>query len=436
MLLPLVVGACVRSSAPTDPSASLVEGRWHAQLDSPGGSLPFGLEVQAQKAWVLNGEERVPVPVVRQENGDIVFDFSVYDARIRARWTQDRTGLEGLWSRPDWGGERQLRFRAWPEKRRRFDASAPEGSATGIWRVSFEDDSGTEPARALFTQAPDGTVTGTFMTPTGDYRYLEGVLDGETLRLSCFDGAHAFLFHAKLEGPDRLVGDFWSANHYHATWIGQRVARPEDAPLPDPYGLASLTSPDRKLRFAFEDLEGKVVSMADARFRGKVVLVDIFGTWCPNCNDQAPYLARWHERYADHGLEVVGLAYEVSGDPARDRAMLRRWRDHHGLRFPLLLGGVKDKKSAGETLPDLSAVVAYPTTIFVGRDGTVRAVHTGFAGPGTGASHTALIRELETRIRTAPRRATEMRGRGPACRGAGRPESGEGSLPRPSATDP
>lgn len=395
--MPLLVflASCAHGPQPVAPA---LNGVWHATLESPGGLLPFGLEIEEGQAWVRNGEERAPVSAVSRDGDGVVFDFSVYDAQIRAVLSEAGTRLVGTWTKPDWQAVRQLPFSAVRGAQRRFDAAAPLGSAAGIWRVDFVDADGKQAARAHFTQGRDGIVTGTFLTPTGDYRYLEGVLDGETLRLSCFDGAHAFLFHAKLTGPDTLEGEFWSANHYRATWTGHRVRSIEEAPLPDPYGLASLTSADRKLHFAFEDLEGRRVDISDPRFRGKVVLVDIFGTWCPNCYDQAPYLARWHRRYGPRGLEVVGLAYEVSGDAERDRVMLRRWRDEHGLRFPLLLGGVKDKRQAAETLPELSAVVAYPTTIFVGRDGTVRAVHTGFAGPGTGTHHTALIREMEGRI--------------------------------------
>lgn len=397
---PLLAGLCAvlgcAHGAPT-PNAETLDGLWHAALTSPGGPLPFTLQIAGAQASIHNGEERAPISSVTRTEGGVVLDFATYDARIRAAWSEDGATLRGTWTKQGSTRVYTLPFEARRGARPRFDAGPARGGVTGIWRVEFEDDGGREPARGLFTQAEDGTVTGTFLTPTGDYRYLAGALDGDVLRLSCFDGAHAFLFHARLEG-ETLTGDFWSSDKYHATWTATRVERAEQAPLPDPYGLATLTSPDRRMRFAFEDTEGRVVSADDARFAGKVVLVDIFGTWCPNCNDQAPYLAEWHDRYRDRGFEVVGLAYEVSGDVERDREMLRRYRDRYGLRFPLLLGGVNDKARAGETLPDLSAVVAYPTTIFIGRDGTVRAVHSGFAGPGTGAAHTALISEMEARI--------------------------------------
>ena len=140
------------------------------------------------------------------------------------------------------------------------------------------------------------------------------------------------------------------------------------------------------------------MSLADDRFRGKVVLVNIFGSWCPNCNDKAPVLAGWYQRFRDQGLEIVGLAYEFTGDPERDRRQVRRFAERHGIEFPLLLAGLSDKRQAAATLPDLSAVVAFPTTVFIGRDGLVRRIYTGFAGPGTGEHHERLVRKLERLI--------------------------------------
>ena len=90
------------------------------------------------------------------------------------------------------------------------------------------------------------------------------------------------------------------------------------------------------------------------------MLVDIFGTWCPNCNDQAPLLAKWHQTYAEQGLEIVGLAYEMTGDVGRDREYVGKYRDKYGIEYPLLLAGTSDKADASKTVPDISAVKSFP----------------------------------------------------------------------------
>ena len=269
-------------------------------------------------------------------------------------------------------------------------------SIAGVWEAEFVDSDKTEPARGEFHQEGN-RVTGTILTPVGDYRYLEGSFEMGRLRLSTFDGAHAFLFDAEAKTDGTLWGSFWSRDSYYAEWLAHPVAADERV-LPDAWGLVGLTNEEGRFAFGFPDLDGGVLSLADERFRGKVVLVNIFGSWCPNCNDKAPVLAGWHRRFRDRGLEIVGLAYELTGDAQRDRRQVRRFAERHGVEFPLLLAGLSDKKQAAATLPDLSAVVAFPTTVFIGRDGLVRRIHTGFAGPGTGHHHELLLAELEALI--------------------------------------
>jgi thiol-disulfide isomerase/thioredoxin len=264
----------------------------------------------------------------------------------------------------------------------------------GHWSVLFRDEDGEEEARGEMRQAADGTVEGTFLTPTGDYRFLAGSYAEGRLRLSTFDGAHAFLFSATAGEDGGLSGDFWSRDSYHATWTAHPIA-PEEDVLPDPWQLARFEGENDRLRFAFPNLEGEIVSHDDPRFAGKVVLVNLFGTWCPNCNDEAPHLAEWYTEYRDQGLEIVGLAYEFTGDPDRDRRMVARFGERYGIEYPLLLAGTSDKADAAATLPGLSAVIAYPTSIFIDRTGKVRRIYSGFSGPGTGEHYAALLAELE-----------------------------------------
>ncbi len=390
-------------SSPVSPVGS-----WRAVLASPGGDLPFRLEIEdgedGLQARAVTGEEALPFSAVTWQGDSVTLEFAWYDSEITARLSGDGETLIGEWRKTVPAGNSRLPFEAFRGDDRRFLSLSEAGlvggdsaalpSVEGNWAVEFTDDSGTEAARGEFHQQ-GARVDGTFLTATGDYRFLQGTYEEGLLRLSTFDGAHAFLFHAQSQGDGTLNGDFWSRDTYHATWEARRVPSAAEAPIPDAWSLVGLTHEDARFAFEFPDLQGRKVSLADERFDGKVVLVNIFGSWCPNCNDEAPLLARWDRRFRDDGLEIVGLAYEFSGDAARDGALVERFAERHGIEYPLLLAGTSDKAAAAKTLPDLSAVVAFPTSVFIDRNGKVRRIHSGFSGPGTGAPYQELIAEFE-----------------------------------------
>ena len=394
------------ATAETAPEG--IVGTWRAVLASPGGPLPFTLRIEEDEgslqAAALTAGEPEPFSSVSVTGREVLLDMEWYDSAIRAQLSPDGSRMEGEWRKTVPAGLSRLPFTAERNDQRRFlPVSDPDGGTAGEprsfhgdWEVAFTDQDGTEPARGEFRQT-GAHVTGTFLTPTGDYRFLEGTVDGNLMRLSTFDGGHAFLFHARMLEDGTLQGDFWSRDTYHATWSAERIDSTASV-LPDAWALAGLTNDQGLFRFDFPDLDGQRLTLDDPRFDGKVVLVNIFGSWCPNCNDKAPLLADWHRRYRDRGLEIVGLAYEFTGEVERDREQVRRYAVRHGVEFPLLLAGLSDKKKAAETLPDLSAVIAFPTTVFIGRDGKARRVHTGFTGPGTGGHYDQLVTELESVI--------------------------------------
>ncbi len=410
----LLVLACSPTAEQSETAAAEpLVGSWRAVLSSPGGELPFGLEVRREgegfAGIATNGDEQLPFSDVSFDGEVVRLVFAWYDSRIEALFDgPDR--LTGSWSKTAAeGAVSTLPFEATRDDVRRFLAVADEGlspgpaespaSIDGVWEVEFTDDDGTEPARGEFEQE-GSDVRGTFLTPTGDYRFLAGSYEDGLLRLSAFDGGHAFLFHARPTAEGGLEGHFWSRDTYHATWTARRAEAPEDVTVPDAWELVGLTNDDGKFSFSFPDLQGVPVSLEDERFEDKVVLVNIFGTWCPNCNDEAPLLAEWAERYRDEGLEVVGLAYEFTDDVGRSRSMVQRFAVRHQIGYPLLIAGTSDKSAAAETLPDLTSVVAYPTTIFVDRTGTVRKIHSGFTGPGTGEHYDLLVAEMVGLIET------------------------------------
>ncbi|MEO1204430.1 MAG: TlpA disulfide reductase family protein, partial [Pseudomonadota bacterium] len=188
-----------------------------------------------------------------------------------------------------------------------------------------------------------------------------------------------------------LVGDFWSGLKSHESWTAHRD---DDASLPDADSLTFLKEGYERFEFSFPDTTGTAVSLDDPRFHGKAVVITLAGSWCPNCHDEAAFMATLYDKYRDDGLEVIALMFEHSGEFDGAAEQVRRFRDKFDIDYTTLIAGSSDKTLAAEALPQLNHVLAFPTTIFIGRDGSVRRIHTGFSGPGTGEHYTRLTRDF------------------------------------------
>lgn len=373
----------------TSSAATLQTGTWRVEMQSPGGPLPFSMKVTQEgesfEATVHNGDESLKLSRFEVDGDAVTFGLDHYESYFTGKLNAEGTSMEGHWNKTiGLDKKATLPFKAQHGQTHRFAASPSSNPAdvSGTWAVTFVDDKGkTDEAIGVFKQE-GSSITGTFLTKVGDYRFLAGDVIDQTMYLSCYDGGHAFLFVAKLGEDGTLKGDFWSRDSWHESWTAKRDP---DATLPDPYKLTSLKPGLEQFRFEFPDLEGKMVAHDDSSLEGKVRLITIFGSWCPNCNDEAPFLQTLYNKYKDRGFEIVGLAFEMTGDKERDIRVLKRFRKRHGVTYQTLLTGMgTDKIKAAEGLPDLEQVLSYPTTLLVDREGKVVFVHTGFMGPGTG----------------------------------------------------
>ncbi len=378
-------------------------GTWRAWLESPGGELPFGLEISRAHAnwegWIVNGPERKRIARVSWDPMELVLDIADFDSTIRASSSQNGSRLDGTWRKRSGANKwAELPFHALFGVTDRFPRSVGESPdaanrITGRWTVKFASDE--DAAVGVFSADRDGIASGTFLTTTGDYRFLAGVVEGDSLKLSTFDGAHAFLFIAKLKEDDSLVGDFWSRDAFHDTWTAKRDAQ---AALPDAFTLTKRTDDYDLARMSFPDLDGKLRTLADPAFAGKVRIIEVFGSWCPNCHDASDYLADLHRRLKARGLSVVGLAFELTGDLALDTEQVRTFTSLHNVDYPILIAGVSDREKASDVLPMLDKLRAYPTLIVLDATGKVRAIYTGFSGPASGDDHKTFRIKFESLI--------------------------------------
>ena len=379
-------------------------GLWRATLALPGGELPFGLEIERDGtrwlAYLVNGSERTRVDEVVVEGESLRMRMPGFENTLEARIGDGE--LRGEVVMVKLGGKQQrIPFRARFGESWRFVAPAvnaadpaitPTTNLSGRWAVQFVAGSKVAPAVGEFQQ--DGSVvTGTFMTTTGDHRYLAGDIQGNVLQLSKFDGGHAFLYRALVSSVDTLDGQYWSGLAHTETFTARRD---ENASLGDAENVTRMRDDAAVLDIRFPDLDGRIVSLRDARFAGKVLIVALAGSWCPNCHDEAAFLAPFYAQNRARGVEVVSLMFEQFGDLPQAIAATRRFRNTYDIQYTTLIAGISDKEDAATRLPQLNGVFAFPTTIFIDRTGKVRRIHTGFSGPATGEHHRRLIEQFET----------------------------------------
>ena len=369
--------------------------RYVATLESPGGDLNFGLALVKSKdkltAEIICGKETIPVDHVERDGERLVLSFPHYDSKIEATLNKESKAFVGKWKKTI-GRDKfcVMNFSAKPATEAGDANSAklsPDPRISGRWQVQFA--SSKDPAVGIFAvEAKTGVATGTFLTTTGDYRFLGGQVSGNQMILSCFDGAHAFLFKATISRNGIMSGMFWSRDSWKEKWTAVRYP---GAKLPNAFRLTKRRQEVLLASMRFPDLDGKMRSLTEKEFVGeKGTLIYVFGSWCPNCHDAGKFISQLQKKYADRGIKVIGIAFELTGDQKRDAKQVRTYLKKNKADFPVLLVGTSDKKAASEKFTIIDRIRSYPTTIFVNQDGEVTAIHTGFSGPATGAEHERL----------------------------------------------
>jgi len=374
------------------PLSELKTGTWRGVLEIQGQQLPFNFRVTKDSAngydvYLKNASEELLLDEVILTNDSVDFVLHVFDAQLRAAIQGD--SLNGFFIL-NYRDNYRIPFKAAYGQDFRFSKIDDKPSSTdfsGTYQVLFTNETDTTQAVGLITQ--EGSYAeGSFLTPTGDYRFLEGCVSADKLYLSTFDGNHTYLFQATKKNDSTLLGDYWSGKTFHQKWTG---VKDDDASLPNPESLTYLKEGYDKLEFSFPDVNGNKASLTDEKFKNKVVIVQIFGTWCPNCMDETKFLAPWYTQNKDRGVEILGLAYERKDDFAYASERVKKMKAKWNVPYDFVIAGVNDKVKAAETLPALNRIVAFPTTIFIGKDGKVKHIHTGFEGPGTGVYHEQFV---------------------------------------------
>jgi peroxiredoxin len=354
-------------------------GVWSAAIVVEGGEAPFRMEFEprggAMRGAVLDGGRRLWSTAGSYKDRKLTLRWDYYDATLAA--TLEGAELRGTYTRQTRSGVVSRVFHARPHKAAPARGPRPAQIA-GRWIFETEGQGPAGVMEGLFKQR-GAEVEGTMQRIDGDFGTLEGRVAGNRITLSHFDLIRATVIDLSAAPDGTLSGTI----NGRAKIKGVRAEKKTAAP-PDPSTFTRVRDP---FTFRFPDAEGRIVSSGDERFRGKALIVSITGTWCPNCHDEAEALTELYRKYNAAGLEIVLLCFEYTGDAERDRQQMRAFARRHGITFPMLLAGTTGEGDLERKLPQIENFGAYPTTIFLGRDGKVRAVHAGFAGPANPEEH-------------------------------------------------
>jgi thiol-disulfide isomerase/thioredoxin len=376
--LPLAGLLAALSLAAQTPAS--IDGVWSASVNVSNREIPFRIGFSTEggvHGWFFNGEEKVPSTSGSLENGALELRFDQYGTRLVAALAGGQ--LTGTYGREG----RNYVFHAAPNRAAAASAEkAPD--IAGLWDVQVNSPKG-EKAWHLIVNQMGTEVTAAILRVDGDTGLLTGSYRNGEFTLSHFSGARPSLMALALQ-PDGTLEVTQNGKKMPAIRSTEALPAPDD-----PMQHTVMRNPEEALLFRFPDLNGRIVSNTDARFQGKVVVLAIGGSWCPNCHDEAPYLEELYREYGARGLEVVELSFE-EGDQLKDPARLRAFVREYGIEYPVLLAG--EPSEINEKLPQAVNLNAWPTTFFIGRDGKVRAIHTGFAGKASGELHEEMKREI------------------------------------------
>lgn len=389
-------------SLTVNAQSSLQTGSWNANLHREDGKkIVFNLSIEKEngktKLYVVNEPEKMLVDDVRQVKDSVFINMPLFESSFKVKIIS-KDSISGTWIKKGSVKTNEMPFTASSRVPYRFAAANGDAKAKveGKWKVDFQREGKVSPAIGNFKQEGN-KVSGSILTPSGDYRFLSGIVTGDQLWISTFDGVYAMVFNATVT-PDSLInGKLYSGNTPVQSWVAKKD---ENATLQANTNLRLKDGEDGTLNFSFKDINGKQVSILDDKYKNKVVIIQILGSWCPNCIDETAYLAEYYNKNKDRGVEVIGLAYEYTTDAERTNYSLGKLVKRFNVKYPILVAPValSDPKKTEKTLPQLTEISVFPSTIILDKSGKVSSITSDFYGPGTGEYYTKYITEFEQKI--------------------------------------
>lgn len=373
---------------------SALTGKWRGEFTIRDNiKAPFNFEISEEgSVTLINGEERFEAGQISVEGDSVFLPLDQFDNELALHFAGGK--LKGALRRQDHAGT-PIPLTAEKGNLQRFKAQKPPAqNISGRYEIVFKYQSGkAEKALAIFEQ--DGSrLTGTFLKPSGDTRFLEGIVDGRRFYLSSFIGSSPGYYEGKI-GPRGEIEGFQAGTKIRHSFTGRFNPKAE---LRDPFSVANTAKGDSTIRFSLPDIEGRTVSLTDEKYKNKVVILAITGTWCPNCIDEAAFLSPWYKKNRDRGVEIITIHFERQADTAFTRKVMSRFRKRFDIEYDQVFGGLAHADSVSAALKGLESFSSFPTTIFIDKKGNVSKIHSGYTGPATGKFYEDFVDEFNAEV--------------------------------------
>ena len=370
-------------------AAELKTGFWRFEIKQTEGIIPFLMEINFKgkrvEAVLYNGLEKIELKDIMYNGNRLTIPLQLYEATLDLN-IENPESISGFWTRHNKNPKQLIPVSGKFGINERFPGEKKPSTfnLSGKWSMTMTDsESKSTPAVGIFDQKGNH-VTGSILTTTGDYRFIEGYVSDETIEMATFDGSYNFIIKAEGKG-DKFEGAILSGGKTKFV-----AFKNDQAKLPDAYQHTKI----EKMSFSFPDDQGKVLTLNDPKFKNKVVIVQIFGSWCPNCMDEVNFLIPWYKENQKRGVEIVALAFERSLSEADAKRQIIRFRKKRNMPYPILIAGATSETKPDKVIEGLTNFISFPTTIFLNKKHEVVKVHAGFSGPGTGVFYEEFKKEF------------------------------------------
>lgn len=374
-------------------SQTITPGPWRFELQAAFADIPFIIHFQENKKGLTgtleNGKESIKLNEIQVENKNITIPLQMYEMTLELKIVEKGI-MDGFLVRhnKDPKVKTPVVGKAGVTERFPKQNEEPKIDLNGRWAITLNHDNDTKESGVLLFEQIGSKLNGSILTPTGDYRYIEGQVFGNKFQAASFDGIYNYLLTGEVK-DGTLTAKILAG--YQTQIEGKKDQKAE---LPDAYKQTQLPS----LSFTFPDLSGKMISLTDPKFKNKPVIVQFFGSWCPNCIDEMNYMIPWYNKNKNRGIEIVALSFERSLNEGEAKRQLLKVQKKSKVPYTLLLAGSTSADKPADKIKGLQNFISFPTTVFLNKKHEVVKVHAGFNGPSTGEFYEKWIVEFNKTV--------------------------------------